>query len=291
MKKLFATILTGMVAAGAFAADHKELYVVGEATLTGWDVGLATAIAATPDNDNIYTGTIYLKNEGDFKFLTSPEYGGTEFGGAEDANLEDGAIKLASGTDDNGYAKISVPESGNYLITVNTEEYTATIVKSVYQETEVRYASLYIVGSVYTPVYDLSQAIVMYQDPERPYIFKATDKLTDGQFKICFALGGGSSWRQDCFFFRNPDNSDIMVPNQDGDLQWSLDETNNYVIIADVLDNTLSISTDSSTDVTPNIVEENETPVYYNLQGIRTECPDKGVYIMKTSTGSQKVLF
>ena len=290
MKKSLTTILAGIVAAGAFAADHKELYLVGEATLTGWDLGLATAIAATPDNDNIYEGTLYLKNEGDFKFLVSPQWGGTEFGGAEGAALEDGEIKLATGNNDEGYAKISVPESGNYLITVNTEELTATIVKSVYQETPIRYASLYIIGSVYEPIYGFNEAPVMYQDSEKPYIFKANDELTAGEFKICFALGGGREWRQDCFFFRDAENSEKMVPNQDGDLQWTIDETKYYTITADVLDNTLSIAT-AATGVTPEIVAEDETPVYYNLQGIREERPHKGVYIKKTSAGCCKVRF
>ncbi len=290
MKKFLTTALAGIVAASAFAADHKELTVVGEATLYGWDLGLATALAATPDNENIYSGTMYLKNEGDFKFLVSPDWGGKEYGAEIGATLENGTIKLATGSNDEGYSKLTVPEAGNYLITVNTEDLTATIVKSVYQDTQIRYASLYLIGGVYNPPYGFNEAPVMYQNPENPYSFTTIHKLSEGTFKICFALGGGREWRQDCFFFRDADNSEKMVANQDGDLQWPIDSEGEYTITANVLDNTISINP-STTGVETSIVTAAEAPQYYNLQGMRIDRPEKGIYIMRTSEGTRKVRF
>ncbi|MDE5656249.1 MAG: SusF/SusE family outer membrane protein, partial [Muribaculaceae bacterium] len=126
MKKLYSIAAALML--GAIGAQAGQLFVVGEATQYGWSLDDAQALLSTPENDNIYTGTLYLKADQVFKFLTTYEWGGTEYGAETGASLTDGKVALASGSNDNGYDQIKVAEDGNYLITVDTESLSATIV-------------------------------------------------------------------------------------------------------------------------------------------------------------------
>lgn len=290
MKKIFTTILAGIVAAGAIAADHKELYVVGEATLTGWNLGTCTSLPQLPNQDNVYQGTMYLKNTGDFKFLTGTNWGGLEYGAEVGATIVDGKLKLASGQEDSGYGKVSVAESANYLITVNTETLEATIVKSVYQEREINFASLYIIGSVYEPAYGFNEAPVMFQITDTPYILQYKGELANGKFKICYDMGNGRNWWQNAFYYCNPDDSSKMIYDDAADNQWTIPESGNYIVTSNVFDNTISIEkTPIETGVEDTLVAS-EAAEYYNLQGIRVANPREGIYLVRTAAGVKKVI-
>ncbi len=69
MKKIYT--LAAAVMLGAIGAQAGQLFVVGEATQYGWSLDDAQALLSTPENDNIYTGTLYLNGEQEFKILAS----------------------------------------------------------------------------------------------------------------------------------------------------------------------------------------------------------------------------
>ena len=171
-----AAICAFSAAVSASAQNRTDLlWVIGDATPYGWSCDDATAIVA-PSDSKVYTGTMYLEAGKDFKFLTKYDFGNMEYR-AEDANATpgaDGKVKLVytAADPDN---KIHVTESANYLITVDTEALEATIVKSDYQESQVRYASLFIVGSVLTTGYAVDEGLVMVQDAQSPMTYAAAD--------------------------------------------------------------------------------------------------------------------
>ena len=273
MKKFYT--LAAALMMGALGAQAGQLFLAGDATLYGWNLDDAQALLSTPDNDNIYTGTLYLKGEQEFKILASYEFGGTESGAAPDASLTDGKITLASGINDEGYGKIKVAEDGNYLITIDTENLSATFVKSVYQESEVIYSTLFMVGSA---------------NPENPCEFSAMNiELNEGTFKIANALKGGGTWGGKYWFFRNADNAELMTLDQEGDLQWSIITAGNYNIVANTATGAISIKAAQSSSIS-DIAAPDAAAEYYNLQGVRVMNPANGLYIVRQGGKTFKTL-
>ena len=126
-----------LLVSSAFVAQAGNLWVVGDGAPSGWSTDNATAIVSRPESQ-VYTGTLYLTANKDFKFLTTTDYGNEEIGAAAGATLTDGKIQLAKGTNDEGYGKIQVPEDGNYYMSVNLDTMEAEIVKSAYHESEIK---------------------------------------------------------------------------------------------------------------------------------------------------------
>ncbi len=288
MKKFYT--LAAALMMGALGAQAGQLFLAGDATLYGWNLDDAQALLSTPDNDNIYTGTLYLKGEQEFKILASYEFGGTEYGAAPDASLTDGKITLASGINDEGYGKIKVAEDGNYLITIDTENLSATFVKSVYQESEVIYSTLFMVGSATAGNWSVDNGTPMYQNPENPCEFSAMNiELNEGTFKIANALKGGGTWGGKYWFFRNADNAELMTLDQEGDLQWSIITAGNYNIVANTATGAISIKAAQSSSIS-DIAAPDAAAEYSNLQGVRVMNPANGLYIVRQGGKTFKTL-
>ena len=288
MKKFYT--LAAALMMGALGAQAGQLFLAGDATLYGWNLDDAQALLSTPDNDNIYTGTLYLKGEQEFKILASYEFGGTEYGAAPDASLTDGKITLASGINDEGYGKIKVVEDGYYLITIDTENLSATFVKSVYQESEVIYSTLFMVGSATAGNWSVDNGTPMYQNPENPCEFSAMNiELNEGTFKIANALKGGGTWGGKYWFFRNADNAELMTLDQEGDLQWSIITAGNYNIVANTATGAISIKAAQSSSIS-DIAAPDAAAEYYNLQGVRVMNPANGLYIVRQGGKTFKTL-
>lgn len=236
-------MLCALAAVCGGAAHADRLWLIGEALPYGWDTDKATALLSLPDDNTLFTGTVFLKGGQDFKFMTVPEWGNEEYGAAPDAALNDGKITLAKGTDDTGYGKIQVAEDANYYITVDTESLLATIEKSAYQESPVTLCSLFLVGDATPGGWDVMNGTPLYQEKDNPCVLTASGiDLVKGTFKIATALKGACSWNPEYWYFRDADNSGKIALNQEGDLQWAIDEAGAYTVTVDVKDNTISIT-------------------------------------------------
>lgn len=280
-----------IIAISSISANAGCLWPLGDALSYGWSIDNATAILSTKSNADIYVGTVYLKANQDFKFLTTTDFGNEEIGAVPGAVLTDGIIKLAKGTNDTGYDKIKVAESANYLIVINTAEMTATIEKSVYQDSEINLSSLFMVGSATPEGWDVMLGTPLYQDNEAPYKFVATDQpMKTGTFKIATTLKGACSWDAKYWYFRNESNPDKIALNQPGDLQWEITEEQNYNIRVNLKDESISIVS-SATDGAEVIVEDetDAAPEYYTITGIKVENPVSGLYICKRGNKATKV--
>lgn len=280
--------IVAMATMWALTANAGNLWIIGDAAPSGWSMDKATALLSD-ENPSVYTGTIYLLADKEFKFLTEPDWGNPEYGAAPDAVMTDGTIALATGKDDNGYSKLKVSESANYLITVDTDALTAKIVKSEYQATEITLCSIFLVGSATPNSWSVMDGTPLYQSIDKPYEFERSNlHLTTGEFKIATDLVGASHWDPAYWYFRDADDSNKIVLNQDGDLKWDITEDGNYDLAVNLVDNTISISKSSTSGITA--IETEEAPAeFYSITGVKVANPAKGIYIRKTADGAKVV--
>lgn len=278
-------IAAALLVTSAVAAHAGNLWIVGDATPNRWDLDKATALVSRPESQ-VYTGTLYLIANQGFKFLTTPEYLNLEYGAAEGAVITNGKIQLAEGTNDEGYAQIKVAEDGNYYISVNLETKEAEIVKSAYQESEIKYCSLFMVGTATPGKWELNEATPLYQEKDTPYVYKNTVTLKSGSFKIATAIKNYD--HPENWFYKDANDPDKMVLGQAGDVQWEITKDSSYTVTANTLDNSISIK-----DVTSGvaaIATDNAQAVYYTLDGVKVNNPAKGLYIVKQGSKVSKVI-
>lgn len=294
--KIFTKLTIGAImlaGASTMNAQNRQdlLFLAGDALSYGWSLDDATALVATAENDKVYTGTVYLEADKDFKFLTTYDFGNKEFHpvSANATPDAEGKVSLMVDGDDN---KIHVDESANYLINVDTESLTATIVKSEYQQTHIPYCALFMVGSTFESNYSCDQGHVMRQNAAEPYVFTAKDEMMNaGVFKINWAIKGAGTWNGKYWYFRDANDATKMILNADGDNQWEITTAGKYDVTANIVDNTISILP-SSAGVAEIEVDASAEAVYYNMQGMRVTNPEKGALVIKVSGGkAQKIIF
>lgn len=279
-----------LLVSSAVVAQAANLWIVGDATPYAWDLNKATVLVSHPESQ-VYAGTLYLTGNKDFKFLTVPEWGNEEIGAAEGASLTDGKIKLAKGTNDEGYAKIQVPEDGNYYMSVDLTTMEAEIVKSSYQDTHIDLSSLFMVGTATPGQWSVADGTPLYQSVDTPYVYSNTVALTAGTFKIATALKGGGSFDAQYYYFKDADDAGKMVLGQTdpNDSQWSIEEDGTYTIAANTLINSISIKKEVSSGATV-VATDNAPAAYYTLDGVKVNNPAKGLYIVKQGSRVSKVI-
>lgn len=283
-------ILAFLLVASAVCAKADRLWIIGEATPSGWDTDRATALLSEGDSKE-FSGTIYLKAGQDFKFMTVPDWGNEEYGSAPGASLVDGEIALSKGTVDNGYGKLQVAEDANYHIVVNTDALTARIEKSVYQDSEITMSSLSLVGGATAGGWDVMKGTPLYQSKELPYEFESGEtRLNEGSFKIAIFLKGACSWNPEFWYFRDAADDKKIARGQDGDVQWNIEENDTYSVRVNVIENSISLTPDTTSFVSSVADDCNETPEYYTLTGVRVNNPGAGIYICKRGTTIGKVV-
>lgn len=293
MKKINVILASILFAANVCGVDAANLWIIGDATPYGWSLDDATALLSNTDNETLFNGTIYLKANADFKFMTITDWGGDEYGAAPDASLTDGKIALAMGTSDEGYGKIQVSEDGNYFISVDTKNLEATIVKSEYQESEIGLCSLFLVGDATTGGWSVDNGTPLFQLKETPYVFSADVELVNGTFKIATVIKGGGTWNSKYWYYCDPENAAKMILGNSDDTQWAIEETATYNVTANILQNTISIEKNDKNEpsgVKEITIGENESIDYFTIDGLRVSNPTHGLYIVKKGNKISKVL-
>ena len=284
------------VASAAICADAQErtdlLWIAGEATPWGWSLDDASCIAATAEDPTIYTGTLYLEADKDFKFLTTFDWGNTELRPVVSCKPDaDGKVKLTSISGDDNDFKIQVSESANYLITVNTATMEATFAKSEYQATHINFATIFMTGDATSGGWSIDAGTVMRQNPQIPYAFAATDtELNVGSFKIFYIMKGARSFDSKYFYFRDANDNGKMVLNSSEDNKWNISEAGKYDISANT--EALLISIAPAQAGIDDIRADEAPATYYNMQGIRVSNPSAGQLLIKVQGNkSSKIRF
>ncbi len=307
MKTIFKHLLaisTMATALAAHADDKGHLYIIGEATPYGWSLDHAQSLLPSVEEPSVFTGTIYLKG-GDgstFKFMEDHEWGNPEYGVAsdEEACVGNGQFQVATGSLDNGYKQMYVAQSGNYDITIDTKNLTASISRSDYQDSEINYISLFMVGNATAGGWSIEDGTPLGQSTAAPYEYsaiaslKATDNGNIASFKIVKSLSGGGSWDGQYFFFRDGADSGKISTDSTDDRQWSVAEDGDYSVTVNTLTNAITIEkydgdTSAIDEISINSTGETSS-AYYNLQGQKVDNPRGGIFIKVTGEDVEKVI-
>ena len=303
LKSAFIAV-AALSAATATADDKGRLFIIGSATPGGWELDLAQALISSEDAPAVHTGIIYLQaGEGDaFKFMTDHEWGSTEYGLPADvaSTVVSGDIDLASGTLDNGYAQMSVAAAGNYVITVDTGSLKGSVTRAEYQDTEIKYCSLFLIGNATAGGWTVEDGTPLRQVADAPYRYeavvalKATDNGDPASFKIGTALRGAGSWDAKYYLFRDADDAGKVSTDGTDDRQWSVTEDGDYTVSVNTLTNEISIvkynGDDTAIDGVEAEADEMPAEAYYDLQGRRVLSPAHGIYLEVRGADVRKVV-
>ena len=282
----------------AFAQDAAgsnnggRLYIVGNALSYGYSLDDARALLSLPETPAVFTGTIYLKANEEFKFLEHTEWGGPEYG-VPTTDPISGLVALIKGSNDEGYSKLHVAEDGNYYMVLDTENLTIDINKADYQETQVSYTSLFLVGSATPGNWSVDNGTPLYQSKENPVEYsnaKIALKASPESFKITTAIKGGGSFDSKYYFFRDADDSAKISTDGTDDRQWSVENAADYTVTVNTEASSISIKDNSETAIAEVEAGVDLPAVYYNLQGVRVDNPAEGLYIEVKGNAARKVL-
>lgn len=209
------------------------LYIIGDATEVGWDIGNAIELSKNPDNTNqfIFDGVLV---PGDFKFpLNRNTDWGQDMFMRDPTSADSSKIYLHNGgdSDDN---KWTITKKGWYRVIVDVSELTISIEN----------LELYIVGDATSIGWTITSAIPLEQDTENPYIFIFNGDLTAGEFK--FPVNQNSDWGQD-MYMRDPDDATKMYRHTGGasdDNKWTISsaDAGTYILTLNVKDLTIDIA-------------------------------------------------
>ena len=203
---------------------YSTIYMVGDASPNGWDIGNATPLVQSSDNPYIFTYTGVMQ-KGDFKF---PVNRNTDWGQDMFMKTDDTHMYLHKGgaSDDN---KWSIAKKGYYTITLNLLDNSISINR----------LKLYMVGSA-TPIgWSIDKAVEMTENATDGCIFNYTGPMVAGEFK--FPVNRDGSWGQNMYMRTDDTHMYLHIGGASDDNKWTISADGNYVITANVEKLSLSI--------------------------------------------------
>jgi len=207
--------------------EFTEMYMVGDATPNGWDIGNATALIQDEDNPFIFRFDGVLV-EGDFKFPVNQD---TDWSQDMFMKGADSTIVYRHYGGESDDSKWHIYESGWYTMVLDLENLTLS-----YERLE----NLYIVGSAAPCGWSISEAIELSQG-STGYEFVYTGSLVAGDFK--FPFNRNTSWAQDMFMKDPIDDSKIYFHEGGAadDNKWTItsSQAGNYIVTLNLKDLTI----------------------------------------------------
>lgn len=226
-------------------AYYSNLYLVGDATPGGWDLGSATELTVDADNPAVFTWEGSL-TAGNFKVATQTD----EFGGGHDwihpsdpdQSLTATSIAVVAAEEGATDYQWSVAEEATYRIRIDLESQTIHI--------GAPYANLFLVGDAAPGGWSLGDAVMMTRDEQDIYLYTASVELTAGSLKIAtgtvsseLSFDPGHDW-----IHPNMDGQplsetafSIVTAGEGEDYQWQISEETAgiYDITLDLNDQTV----------------------------------------------------
>jgi hypothetical protein len=202
---------------------YNEIYMVGSASPSGWDISNATQLTQSSTDPFIFTYT-GMMNAGEFKFPVNRngDWGQDMFMRESDTKMY---LHNGGGSDDE---KWTIDKKGHYVITLNLLDLSISILRE----------KLYMVGSATTIGWTIGDAVEMTEDATDGCIFTYTGPMLAGDFKL--PVNRNTDWGQD-MYMRTSDTK--MYRHKGGasdDEKWSITAAGDYVITANL--ETLDIS-------------------------------------------------
>lgn len=216
----------------------NSLYIIGDATSTGW--GANTATPLTPDQS--VPGLFHFQGlliPGHFKFIITlgsflPSYN-------EGTDSQHVVQRTSYNQPDNQFV---IYTAGVYAVNVNLIADTI----SYQQLAQPAYSQLWIVGDATPNGWNINNPNQMFRDPDNHFIFKYDEVLNVGEFKIPVTTGnwGCAYYRP---YFNHPPITDDSVqlvqpgggPADANDYKWYIPTAGPYKITLNLLTPSISI--------------------------------------------------
>lgn len=223
--------------------DFDKLYVVGDAVDGGWSTGNIPMMNMTSSNVFSYTG--WFVEDKEFKFLPERKLTSRGLqilnGAGATGYIVNGEETLNPNIEVNGDYKFMLDESANYKVICDLNTMKITAEKIDYQETEIHYSALYLVGTA-TPDNEVAEdfptkAVKLDSNGDNTYSAANID-LNAGVFKILTANDRGW-WTT--HYFRDADDATKISEDGTEDRKWEITEAGKYNITVNMSDKTISI--------------------------------------------------
>ena len=280
--KTFTQRLLGcmLLAASTLTVQAAErLLIVGDGVWGGWSIDNSIVMMNDAAQPDVFTATVSLKANSDFKFLTETEWGKLEYrAGDAGVTLSDGvSAALVSSDDNSNDNKFQVGETANYSIVCDLEAKTVTVTKAAYQDDELKHTALWLVGSATTGGWDLGKATMILPSDDNPMVFRGTVDLLEGEMKI--AVNKYTGYGQT--FYQRDAADDTKMTFGGDDNKWNISKAGQYDVEADVKNLTISIVEHVANGITNMATTANATADYFTLSGVRLSAPAKGICIKR----------
>ena len=225
--------------------EFGELYIVGDASASGWNIGSPEAFTQSETNPFIFTYEGLL-TPGNLKFST---YTG-DWCDAAWINAPEASMSINSTTGyivtqgcegpDNQWV-VTEETQGLYTITVNMEEETVS-----FEELAPAYSELYIVGDATPSGWNIASPEAFTQT-ENPFVFTYEAYLSPGNLKISTYTG---DWCDDEWLHASEAGQSITAATayevfqgcEGPDNQWTVTEETegNYLVRVNLYDQTIA---------------------------------------------------
>lgn len=230
---------------GALDAPAKEpietevLYIVGDATPTGWNIDSPTMLSKTGDYIFEFDGELHAgelkacidKGSWDLPFIR-PESDGVTIG---KNGVESNTFMFIANPDN----KWRVTDNGIYHLTFDLQNYTISVEfkeEIVSDNSPIETPTLYMIGDATPGGWSMDDATSFTLDPTNKYIFTWEGILVEGEMKACLEPDGTFS----CPFIRpssggctineNGVSSPDFVYTTSPDDKWHVEKSGKYSI-------------------------------------------------------------
>lgn len=206
------------------------LYIIGDATPTGWSADDAIALQILGNDSTSFRGSVAL-TPGNYKFITTqgqflPSYNK----GADDNSL------VYRTEDDQPDDQFVVTEAGLHIFEINLSELTISVERI---ETPA-VTDLWVVGGAVPKGWDLDNADKMFQDAEDPFVFTYTAVLNAGEFKIATEKDWGAAFYRPTEASAPITSTEVQLSAGEPDHKWLITDPGAYNITLDL--NEMNIS-------------------------------------------------
>ena len=280
--KTFTQRLLGcmLLAASTLTVQAAErLLIVGDGVWGGWSIDNSIVMMNDAAQPDVFTATVSLKANSDFKFLTETEWGKLEYrAGDAGVTLSDGvSAALVSSDDNSNDNKFQVGETANYSIVCDLAAKTVTVTKAAYQDDEIKHTALWLVGSATTGGWALGNGTMILPSDDNPMVFRGTVDLLAGEMKI--AVNKYTGFGQTFYLKDAADETKMVFGGADN--KWNIAKAGQYDVEADVKNLTISIKEHTSTGINNMETTATATAEYFTLSGVRLSAPAKGICVKR----------
>jgi len=216
----------------------KQLWLVGDATPNGWNIGNATPLTESATDPFVFSYTGPL-TAGEFKIATVEDFNGAFYRPTNNhPPLTATSVQLNAGNPDNKW-QILPALAGTYTISINLKNNTINIIPINIPKPP--YTQLWLIGDATPGGWGLSTLTPMIESANDPFIFTYTGNFGLGEFKIATAKDYNAPFYRPVTNHPDLSVTTIQLSAGDPDNKWLVTAAGKYTITLNLRDNSISI--------------------------------------------------